>query len=436
MERIRLFFPFEMERRLIKEILLDQRAVFEKKRPGTPRDALAEVGRHMGKPHAITLAGVRRCGKSTLLRQIAERFLATGYHYCHFEDERLLGFQARDFALLYEVLIECFGEHKVMLLDEVQNAPGWEAFVRRMLESGHKFIITGSNAALLSRELGSKLTGRHVTVDLFPFSFREYLRHLGVEPDEAMLLRPAGRATLARHLAEYRLRGGFPEPLVYDSPDLLAQLYDDILYRDVATRHDIKNTHALRELALYYMSNVATLASFNKLKSSLGLGSVTTVSAYTDFLVRAFVLATVPVYDASVKRRSVAPKKVYAVDTGLANRVSLSFSHNLGALTENLVFLELFRRGADVSYYRTASGREVDFACRRGRALDELVQVTLSLADPQVRTRELGALTEALDEQDRAGGLVLTESDREDIALGKRTIKVRPLAGWLCGLDA
>jgi len=127
---------------------------------------------------------------------------------------------------------------------------------------------------------------------------------------------------------------------------------------------------------------------------------------------------------------------VYAVDTGLANRVSLSFSHNLGALTENLVFLELFRRGADLSYYRTASGREVDFACRRGRALDRLVQVTLSLADPQVRTREIDALTEALDEQACSVGLVLTESDREDIALGKRTIKVRPLAGWLCGLDA
>jgi predicted AAA+ superfamily ATPase len=424
-----------MERRLLKEVVLDQRAIFEKKKPGTARDVLEAVGRHMRKPHAITLAGVRRCGKSTLLRQITDQFLTSGYHYCHFEDERLLGFEARDFALLHEVLIECFGDQKVMLLDEVQNAPGWEAFVRRMLESGKKFIITGSNAALLSRELGSKLTGRHVTVDLFPFSFREYLRHLRVEASEASLLSPAGRATAARHLIDYRLRGGFPEPLVYDSTDLLAQLYDDILYRDVATRHDIKNTRALRELALYYMSNVATLASFNKLKVSLGLGSVTTVSAYTDFLVQAFVLATVSLYDASVKRRSVAPKKVYAVDTGLANQVSLSFSRNLGALTENLVLLELLRRGIDVSYYKTKSGREVDFACRRGRSLAELVQVTLSLADPQVRSRELDAMTEALDEQGLDHGLVLTESEREDIQLGKRTIKVRPLAEWLCGLD-
>jgi uncharacterized protein len=424
-----------MERRLLKEVLLDQRAVFDRKRPGTSRDALAEVGSHMGKPHAITLAGVRRCGKSTLLRQIADKFLTAGYHYCHFEDERLLGFEARDFALLHEVLIECFGEQKVMLLDEVQNAPGWEGFVRRMIESGRKFIITGSNAALLSRELGTKLTGRHVTVDIFPFSFAEFLRHIGIAPSDDLLLQPAGRASLARHLTAYRLGGGFPEPLVYDSPDLLAQLYDDILYRDVATRHDIKNTRALRELALYYMSNVATLASFNKLKSSLGLGSVTTVSSYTDFLMQAFVLDTVPVYDASIKRRSVAPKKVYAVDTGLANRVSLSFSHNLGALTENLVFLELARRGADVSYYRTASGREVDFACRRGRSLAELVQVTLSLADPRVREREVDAMAEALEEQDLEVGLVLTESEREDITIGKRLLKVRPLTAWLCGLD-
>lgn len=423
-----------MERRQIKEILLDQRAIFEKKRPGTQRDALAEVERHLDKPHAITLAGVRRCGKSTLLRQVAERHLASGYHYCHFEDERLLNFEARDFALLDEVLIECFGDQKVMLLDEVQNAPGWEAFVRRMTESGRKFIITGSNAALLSREMGSKLTGRHVTVDVFPFSFREYLRHLGATVDEALLLQPSGRATLSRHLEMYRHGGGFPEPLVYDAPDLLEQLYDDILYRDVATRHDIKNTRALRELALYYMSNVATLASFNKLKASLGLGSVTTVSAYTDALVQAFVLATVPVFDASVKRRSIAPKKVYAVDTGLANRVSLSFSRNLGALTENVVFVELLRRGADVSYYRTENGREVDFACRRGRALSDLVQVTLSLADPQVRKREVDALNEAMEEQKLDVGLVLTESEQEDIVSGQRAIKVRPLTAWLCGM--
>jgi uncharacterized protein len=423
-----------MERRLIKEILLDQRSVFEKKRPGTPRDVLAEVDRHMDKPHAITLAGVRRCGKSTLLRQIAERHLASGYHYCHFEDERLLNFEARDFALLHEVMIECFGDQKVMLLDEVQNAPGWEAFVRRMTESGRKFIITGSNAALLSREMGSKLTGRHVTVDVFPFSFREYLRHVGVAVDEALLLQPAGRATLAHHLETYRHDGGFPEPLVYDAPDLLEQLYDDILYRDVATRHDIKNTRALRELALYYMSNVATLASFNKLKASLGLGSVTTVSAYTDALVQAFVIGTVPVFDSSVKRRSIAPKKIFAVDTGLANRVSLSFSRNLGALTENVVFVELLRRGVDVSYYRTASGREVDFACRRGRALSDLMQVTLSLADPQVRQRELDALAEAMEQQKLDVGLVLTESEHEDIVSGPRTIKVRPLPAWLCGL--
>ena len=425
-----------MDRSTLKEVVLDQRAVFERKPAGTPRMALDEIRRHLAKPHAITVTGVRRCGKSTLLRQMAERLFAGGYYYCQFEDERLLGFGPRDFALLHEVLIECFGDQRVFLLDEVQNAPGWESFVRRLLEAGTKFVVTGSNAALLAREVGTKLTGRHVSVSVFPFSFREVLVHGGVEVGEALLQGPRGRATLARFLDDYRRRGGFPEPLVYDSPELLAQLYDDIIYRDVAARHDIKNTRALRELALYYMSNVATLASFNKLRASLGLGSTTTVSSYTESLEQAFLVLTVPLHDASVKRRMLAPKKVYAIDTGLANRVSLSFSRNVGALTENLVLLELLRRGHEVSYYRTASGREVDFACRQGRALAALIQVSVSLADASVRAREIGALAEALDEQGLDRGLLLTESDREDLAVGGRTILVRPLAPWLSGLTA
>jgi hypothetical protein len=433
METFQEKIPLVMERSVLKEILLDQRATFEGKKAGTPRQVLSEIERHMSKPHAVTLTGVRRCGKSTLLRQIADRLLRSGYHYCHFEDERLLGFDRRDFAMLHEILIECFGDQRVILLDEVQNAPGWEAFVRRLLESGRKFVITGSNAALLSREMGTKLTGRHVGINVYPFSFQEFLLHRGVSADESTFLRPAGRAALARNFTEYRVRGGFPEPLVYDSPELLAHLYDDILYRDVAARHDVKNTRALRELALYYMSNVATLASYNKLKVSLGLGSVTTVTAYTDYLAEAFVLATVPVHDASIKRRSIAPKKVFAVDTGLANAVSLSFSRNLGALTENIAFIELWRRGFDVSYYRTNAGREVDFACRKGRRLSALVQVTLSLSKPDVRSREVDALTEALEEQDLDEGIILTESDREDIAAGRRRIKVRRIGEWLCG---
>lgn len=423
-----------MDRLSLKEIVLDQRASFERKPVGTPREVLTEVEQHLTKPHALTLRGVRRCGKSTLMRQMATRFFASGYYYCQFEDERLLGFRPQDFAVLHEVQIECFGDHQVFLLDEVQNAPGWETFVRRMLESGKKVVVTGSNASLLSRELGTKLTGRHVSIEVFPFSFRELLRHRGVEVSEALLLDPKGRATLARNLGEYRLKGGFPEPLVYDSPDLLAHLYEDIIYRDVATRHEIKNTRALRELALYYMSNVATLASFNKLKVSLGLGSTTTVSAYTEFLEDALVLVTLPLLDASAKRRLLAPKKVFAIDTGLANRVSLAFSKNLGALTENLVLLELLRRGEEVSYYRAASGREVDFACRKGRRLSQLIQVTLSLASAEVRARELGALEEALEEQDLDEGLLLTESEREDVAVGKRRIRVRPLGAWLSGL--
>jgi predicted AAA+ superfamily ATPase len=192
------------------------------------------------------------------------------------------------------------------------------------------------------------------------------------------------RCACPKHAHRPNLPNGFAhnfdQPCPFESAGVpLALAGSAVIKRSANSRRSAAITLSQAELALYYMSNVVTLASFHKLNTSLGLGSVTTVSAYTDFLVQAFVLATVPVYDASVKRRSVAPKKVYAVDTGLANRVSLSFSHNLGALTENMVLLELLRRVADVSYYRTASGREVDFACRRGWALAELVQVTCRL---------------------------------------------------------
>jgi hypothetical protein len=428
-----------MERFLLKEVALDQRAVFEGKPLGTPRAALTEISRHVRRPHAVTITGVRRCGKSTLMRQMAERYYSEPgrgrYYYFQFEDERLLGFSARDFNLLHAVLIECFGEQEVFLLDEVQVAPGWEAFVRRMMEAGKRFVVTGSNTALLGRELGTKLTGRHLNLVLYPFSFRELLLHRGVEVEARLFLESKGRAALARHLADYRLRGGFPEPLVYDSPELLTQLYDDIIFRDVAARHELKNTRALRELAVYYMSNVATLASFNRLKATLGLGSTTTVSAYTDFLEQAFVLKTLAVLDPSIKRQSIAPKKVYAIDTGLANRVSLSFSKNVGALTENLVMLELLRRGHDLSYCKTASGREVDFACRQGRRVVELIQVSMSLADPAVRERETRALAEAMHELDLEEGLILAESEHEDLVVDGRTIRVRPLLRWLCAID-
>jgi len=420
-----------MDKTTLKEIALEQRSVFLNRSEGVPRAALDRVGSLLKLPHAVVVSGIRRCGKSTFLKQIASRYLEQSFFYFNFEDERLLGFEPGDFSLLHEVLIGSYGEQKVFLLDEVQNAPAWEAFVRRMSDAGFKFVLTGSNASLLSGELATKLTGRHAEIALFPFSFDEFLRFRNIEKTDDLFLTPSGRAKLDQQFGHYRSQGGFPDRLEHDSPEILSRLYEDIVYRDVAVRHEIKNTRALRELSLYYMSNLATLCSYNRLKSSLGLGSTTTVASYTDHLEQAYLLSTVNVFDSSIKRRAIAPKKVYATDTGLANAVSLSFSKNIGALTENIVFTELYRRQRRPFYYKTASGKEVDFACVKGLELRELIQVSHDISAPSTRARELDSLLEAISESGLETGLLLTQDRSEEITDQGRTVLVRPVTHWL-----
>lgn len=431
METIWYIFPSEMDKSILKEIALSQRAIFEKKTRGLDREALSSVAGHISKPHVITISGVRRCGKSTLLLQIADRHFNKDFYYFNFEDERLVDFTPKDFSALHEALIECFGSHKTFFMDEVQNVAGWERFVRRMQDEGFKFILTGSNASLLSSELGTKLTGRHVGIELLPFSFKEFVtfKKSGVSKDD--FLSPEGRARINTLFAEYLTHGGFPEYLKFDDVNVLTQLYDDIIYRDVASRHDIKNTRMLRELALYYMSNVSALCSFNKLKTALGAGSVTTISAYTGHFEQSYLLSTTNILDPSVKRQMIAPKKIYAIDTGLAANISLSFSMNLGALTENLVFLELVRRNAYPGYYKTRNGLEVDFVCTTGRRVDEAIQVAYSIADPATRERELAALAGAAAELGLNHGLLLSDQKEEEIVRGSSRIKIMPVAKWL-----
>ena len=222
--------------------------------------------------------------------------------------------------------------------------------------------------------------------------------------------------------------GGIPEPLKYPELPLARTLYDDVLYRDIATRHRIAEVRALKELAFYLMSNPASLVSFNKLKDQLQLGSVNTVKNYIDYLENSWLLFTMTVYDFSVKRQQVAPKKVYAIDTGLANAVGFSFSANTGRLLENLVFLALRRRTQEVYYYTSPAGFEVDFYLPETR---ELLQVTQNMEQPATREREVRALTDAMRGLDLSHGLILTDANAEPIEANGMTIEIRSLAEWL-----
>ncbi len=412
----------------LRALLLEQSQTFWQRDTGVERERLADLDRAAALPHAVIISGLRRAGKSTLLAQLAHRLGEDHFYYVNFEDERFLGFEAGDANDLYGLLIELFGERRVFIIDEIQNVPGWEHFVRRFSDMGLKFYITGSNASLLSRELGTHLTGRYVPVELFPFSFNEFLSFRGhAIPDLARLTTVDG-ARLRGHLDEYLRLGGIPESLKYPELPLARTLYDDVLYRDIATRHRVDEVRALKELAYYLMSNPATLVSYNRLKDQLRLGSVNTIKNYIEYLEDSWLFFTSNVYDYSVRRQQVAPKKIYAIDTGLARSVGFTFSPNTGHLLENLVFLALRQRTHDVYYFASPAGLEVDFYLPGDR---QLVQVVQTMDQPGTHEREVRALTAAMRSLEIERALILADANLPPIVNGEHTIEVRSLAEWL-----
>jgi len=422
-----------MNKSLLKEIVLEQEEDRRNIEVGIPRDALHAASWHATLPHAVVVSGVRRSGKSTLLNQIISDLYKTGVYYFSFEDERLVDFNVEDFNHLYEVFLELHGEKKVFFFDEVQNVPRWELFVRRMQEKGCKFFITGSNASLLSKELGTKLTGRHVGVELFPFSFKEFLSFRGFRLSKNGLSLTSERALLKKHFADYLKHGGMPEYLKYQDATLLKRVYEDILYRDIVARYGIKQVKPLRELGLYLLSNIGGTFSYNNLKKVLGLGSMNTIKRYADFMENSYLIFLVSKFSYSLKRQFVSLKKIYCIDNGLAEAVAFQFSKNKGKFLENLVFLELRRNFQEIYYYKTVNNLEVDFLIKHGKKDLSLIQVADNLDSEKTRQREVGALEKAMDELKLKTALILTEDTEEDIALKGRVIKVRPVYKWLLG---
>jgi hypothetical protein len=258
--------------------------VFNAKNLGVEREILDELKDVVKSPQITVITGLRRVGKSTLLAQIAHKYLSERYFFVNFEDERFLNFQVQDFDLLHETLVSLFGEKHTFLFDEIQNIPEWERFVRRLHDQGYKFIVTGSNASLLSQELGTRLTGRYTKVELFPFSFLESLKFKNVSIPNSPVVTTTQRGRLRGLVNEYTAKGGIPDSLKYSELEINKTLYDDVLYRDIATRYKLENVKGLKELAFYLVSNTASLISFNKPKELLKLGSVTTVKSYINYL--------------------------------------------------------------------------------------------------------------------------------------------------------
>lgn len=403
-------------------IISDQRAQFLSKAQGVLRHI--DMASYLHSGQIVVVSGIRRCGKSTLLRQFAN-FLGGDFVYANFDDERLLHFEVSDFSALL-TLWHKQSPSRNIIMDEIQNIPQWERFVRRIHDEGYKIFISGSNSRLLSGELGTHLTGRYKQLTLYPFSFPEYLDFAGITVKKTTV----SRAAVNKAFDDYLLYGGFPLYCLSKDEEILATLYENILYKDILFRYAIQEKKAFRELAHYAFSNIGKEFSYRNISRTLAIKSDTSVKNYLSYMEEAFLLFQTSKYDYSLKKQYVSGKKLYCVDNGLSNRVSFRFSQDRGRLLENLVFVELLRRGYQVYFYKEV--KECDFVCLRHNRIEILVQVCDELTSEN-SIRETEGLKEAMKRYHLPEGLILTHGKPETTLLPEsgQGIRVVNVVDWL-----
>ncbi|MBN2517347.1 MAG: ATP-binding protein [Candidatus Altiarchaeota archaeon] len=417
-----------LEKVELKRVLVEQRRNMLRKDRGIQREALKTVEKKIKLPHVVMITGLRRSGKSTLLRQVMHDYYGDEeFYYIDFEDERFLGFDARRFNDIYEALLGLFGEKKTFFIDEIQKVHSFESFVRRFYDDGFKFFITGSNSELLSREFGTKLTGRHVDLVVQPFSFKEFLGMRGFGLGKDTIHTTSGRVRIKEHFDEYLEKGGMPEYLLHGDIEILMRVYEDIVVKDIIARYDIKNDLQLRELYQYLITNFSKKFSFNSLRRTIDLGSVDTVKRYIGYLQDTHLVSLVNKFDYSLKKQLINDKKLYVLDNGFISAISTKIAEGKGWMLENLVFNAL-KRDRNIFYY--GGKRECDFiVVDRGR-IDAAVQVCYELTGEN-KEREISGLVEAMDKLKLKEGLILTYDQEDEIRLGGKRIVVKPVWGWM-----
>jgi len=417
-----------MHKEELKSIIVDQLNRKNIPEKAIYRDKYAELKKMAETPFILCVSGLRRAGKSTILHQLVAERKAPVY-YLNFDDDRLIHFTVDHFQLLNESFHELFGSGGDYYFDEIQAIEGWEKYARRLYDEGKKVFITGSNASLLSSELGTHLTGRNVQLELYPFSFREYLSYKEIEVTAISLYQTETKAIIQNQLSAYIDDGGIPEYIRTHESYYLHSLYENIIYRDIINRYSIKKEKLLKELVHYLISNLGKEFSYNSLKKVVGLSNSETVKEYIGYLNNAYMLQTLNRFDYSLKRQMQAPKKIYAIDTALGQSVSFSFSENLGRKIENVVFLQLKRQGHDIYYHHI--DKECDFVISDRGKITTAFQVTVSLDNPTTRKREIEGLYDALSAYKLDEGIIITMHEEEEFEYNGKKISVKPLWKWL-----
>lgn len=430
---------------MIKTIIMD----FHESRPDTGVPRRLPIETVPGK--ATVYIGVRRSGKSTYMFQVIQRLLQRGVKrenilYINFFDDRLHNLQQEGMGLITDAYYLLYPEKKNIetvycFFDEIQSVSGWEPSVDRLMRTEKcEVFLTGSSARMLSKEIATQMRGRALSWEMFPFSFREFLDYKGLESTVPLSTKKQLLVRKAFH--EYWETGGFPEVAGLDR-NLRIRVHQEyfhaILFRDLVERHDIAHPKALTDLAHWLVDNTASHYSINSLTGYLkSLGHKVPKSAVSDYLEwfeDAYFLFTVRIFDASLAGSSTNPKKIYCVDHALIISVSSGILVNSGHLLENLAFTVLRRLYPEIYYYKTKTGREVDFIVPMRNREHKLVQVCESMAETQTRKREVEAMSEAMKELGLKAGTIVTMNEDKRIDTSDGTIEVVPIWRFLLNLN-
>lgn len=343
------------------------------------------------------VSGIRRSGKSTLMRMIMSHY-APNVVCFNFEDSRVFGFDVTDFKKLDEIIGE---NHPVYFFDEIQNVENWEVFVRQLHERGEKVFVTGSNASLLSKELGTKLTGRYLSHELFPFAYNEFLDHTKQKKS-------------IESFESYIELGGFPEFLDNQNIDILQTLLRDIIFRDIAIRYGIRNTKTLFDVTLHLLSNVGKETTFNSLRKTFEIGSTNSVSDYLRWLEDTYILFFLPRFSWSPKSVLINPRKVYGIDTGFIKANTLSRLSDSGRMLENIVYLHLRQQTSDLFYFKEKG--ECDFIVMDKDECKKVIQVCEEIHSDN-KDRELKGLLEAMKFFNQKEGYIYTLNQEDELII-------------------
>ncbi len=379
----------------------------------------------------IVITGVRRCGKSSLLKILKNKLglKYKEYLYVDFNDERLINFSIEDFQKIMDFIIEQkYTEKCTLFIDEIQEVSGWEKWIDR-IRTKQSIFITGSNSKLLSKEISTILTGRSLTLNLAPFSFKEFLvaKELDLTDWKIDLKK---QARIRAVFNDYLTMGGFPKRVLSGQEIIVKELYDQIIYRDIINRFSKSQTKTIKEISIYLLSNPSSLISIRNMSRLSGIKNLLSVKSIIDSFENAFLFFFINKFDYSVKKQIQNPRKSYCVDNGFLVSLGFRMSEDKGKLLENLVAIELKRREKELFYY--SDKNECDFLLRENNKINQAIQVCYEVNE-QNKNREFKGLIEAMKKFNLNNGLLLTNNQEEDIKIDNNKIIIKPIWKWLLG---